>query len=251
MDRPDYPGILTCARYSFAPNSYHYCGPDKSLDLGGYIGSGVADRGLGQILNRFETMYPYLKLIAGENNIHDPFDARVVEAYWIGNRLLAAVGTRPKMDHFIHPLGLGKKLPRKIIGKITSELCRMLPTHTDYVLGIFIRTGHHTAPQTLSTMDQCRISWGEVIGLTDRDDHGVAQVTVKVRPLRIRQDKLVLGQAEKRNYRNPWLLLKPGDLVTLHWGFVCDKVSPGTCRKLYANTSRILADSNPGTVNLM
>jgi len=47
----------------------------------------VTDRGLVAIAQRFLGAWPYLSLIAAAN-ARDPLDADVVEAYWVGNRLL-------------------------------------------------------------------------------------------------------------------------------------------------------------------
>ena len=33
-------GILTCARYAFAPNYYKYCGPDANQGIASYIKEG-------------------------------------------------------------------------------------------------------------------------------------------------------------------------------------------------------------------
>ena len=85
----DQKGISTCARYAFAPNWFHYCGPEKQKDLKAYIQEQRFRSGITDILHHFETLYPYLLLIASENHLNDPFDRRVVEAYWIGNRFLS------------------------------------------------------------------------------------------------------------------------------------------------------------------
>ena len=58
----------------------------------------VADR------RGFEGAYPYLELIASENGIADPLDARVVEAYWLGNDLLEHVGPRARHDDLSEPV---------------------------------------------------------------------------------------------------------------------------------------------------
>ena len=81
-------GIMRCSRYSFGPNRLHYCGPDRNSELRDYIKTNKTDPGLRGILQKFETLYPYLRHIARINNISDPFDYRVVEAYWLGNSLL-------------------------------------------------------------------------------------------------------------------------------------------------------------------
>src|SRR4030042_1170915 len=95
----DMQGVMSCSRYSFAPNSLHYCGPERQSDMLGYVQHEAADKGLAEILHRFDTLYKYLVLIASSNHIHDPFDRRVVEAYWVGNNLLARVKTNQFAQH--------------------------------------------------------------------------------------------------------------------------------------------------------
>ena len=160
----DHQGLLLCARYAFAPNSLHYCGPDKIINLFAYTQEQMADRGLQEILTEFETLYPYLTFIAYENNIRDPFDRRVVEAYWLGNTLLHTISMNGFFRHFSDALHLKKKITKKdfelLVGKLPAGA---IPHHTFHVLNIFTRTGHHAIKHTLETMDNCRIGWGKVI----------------------------------------------------------------------------------------
>src|SRR3989344_7978965 len=93
-------GILRCSRYSFGPNRLHYCGPDVNAELQAEIEAANPNPHLVAILREFKTLFPYLKLIASANNIVDPFDARVVEAYWLGNELLENVG-RDRLRQFL------------------------------------------------------------------------------------------------------------------------------------------------------
>ena len=78
-------------RYAYPPNRLGYCGPEDVEALVAYGVSGVSDPGLRQLVTAFEGAFPYLELIAAAAGIRDPLDRRVVEAYWIGNRLLMGV----------------------------------------------------------------------------------------------------------------------------------------------------------------
>src|SRR3989338_5875958 len=84
-------GIARCSRYAFGPNRLHLCGPEKNREVLSYMSQNASDEGLKQILREFQTLHPYLVSIAQANRIRDPFDDRVVEAYWIGNELLNAI----------------------------------------------------------------------------------------------------------------------------------------------------------------
>jgi hypothetical protein len=87
-------GPLRFARYAFMPNRLGYCGGDDNRALYDYVVASTADRGLAELLGRFSGAMPYLRLIARTTGIGDPFDPRVVEAYWIGNDLLMQVEAR-------------------------------------------------------------------------------------------------------------------------------------------------------------
>ena len=58
----------------------------------------AVDAGFVQLARSFQGAWPYLELIAGATGIPDPLDYRVVEAYWVGNRLLDAVPLRAVGD---------------------------------------------------------------------------------------------------------------------------------------------------------
>src|ERR1035437_3294631 len=81
-------GIARCSRYSFGPNRLHYCGPDANRELQSLIEHGETNPELSVLLKQFKTLYPYLQYISRMNNIAEPFDEKVVEAYWLGNKLL-------------------------------------------------------------------------------------------------------------------------------------------------------------------
>ncbi len=90
---PRADGPLLFARYAYPPNQLGYCGGDDPAALLEQTSARVVDGGLRQSLRAFEGAWPYLELIAAANGLHDPLDARVVEAYWLGNPLLERVGT--------------------------------------------------------------------------------------------------------------------------------------------------------------
>ena len=86
------------ARYAFMPNRLTYCGGDDNRALFDYCLAGVTDQGLLELLKQFSGAMPYLRLIARCNGLADPFDPRVVEAYWLGNELLRGVEIRALYD---------------------------------------------------------------------------------------------------------------------------------------------------------
>ena len=223
-------GLIKCARYAFSPNKLKYCGPvDKNSQIFSHIVEGVEDRGLVEMLDDFQVMYPYLKLIADENNIFDPFDEKVVEAYWIGNELLEGVKLKGFWDHLMEGQQLKKRFKKRdlkwMVGKVPVGA---KVHHSFHVFNIWNRTGHEAKPHTLETMDNCRISWGEVI---DNSKTTVDKLLVKTQELMYEDGKLGLksGVFKEVSWRigDKELVkgIKKGNLITMHWGWVCEKVS--------------------------
>lgn len=228
-------GIVACSKYAFAPNIYHYCGPEKQTDLLGYVKEGHADRGLIEILSQFGTLYTYLVLIASENHIPDPFDPRVVEAYWLGNALTLKVKKNAFITRVDESLALRKKMTVSAFSKLTDTLLSNgMPTHTDHVLSIYIRTGHHAIVHTLDTMDQCRISWGKVKRIQG------STLSVQTQPLVYDHDTLRLGMSQLKAVTCIGLAPKIGDWVSIHWEYACAVLSPAQLNNLQQFTSRAL-----------
>ena len=166
----NYDGLLKCINYSYPPNSLQYCGPDKTEAIIAYKQENIGSDELVSFMKDFHTLYVYLRFIAYENNIKDPFDPHVVEAYWIGNPLLTTVSMKGFWKCLVEDHMLKKRLKqndlRWLMGKIPQGA---VPHHTFHVLNVFTRTGHHTVEHTLETMDACRISWGKVINQQKRN----------------------------------------------------------------------------------
>src|SRR5258708_5759160 len=82
VPEPPLAGMLRFIRYGFMPNRLRYCGGDENRLLFDHAVEQVVDGGLNQHLKKFTGALPYLQLIARANGIADPFDPRVVDAYW-------------------------------------------------------------------------------------------------------------------------------------------------------------------------
>ena len=226
-------GVLRCARYAFSPNKLKYCGPDKNSELFSYIEAKISDQGLVELLDDFKVMYPYLKLIADENGIVDPFDERVVEAYWIGNELLEGVSMKGFWDQLMEEQKLKKRFKPKDLKWIVGKVPKGAKVHHSYhVLNVWNRTGHEAKPHTVETMDKCRISWGEIMRV------GKNKIKVKAQGLEYKKGKLMLKKGVIKEIS--WRLgdkklvrgLRKGDLISMHWGWVCEKVDKFQVRNL-------------------
>jgi len=242
-------GVLTCARYAFAPNYYKYCGPDANRTIASYLKEEATDPGLSAYLSEFAVLFPYLRLIAHENGIADPFDPRVVEAYWVGNSLLDRVGMRSFSEHLQYEQKLRKRLPAKKMKWIVDKIPKGAKIHHSFhVFSIFTRTGHHAVEHTLDTMDNCRISWG-VIRQNSKLKTQNSKVQVKTQKLVYENGKLGLKDGVVREVALPVdgdfaKMLQLGDWVTFHWGFVCEKINPANAKRLETFTLHHLRLAN-------
>jgi hydrogenase maturation factor len=214
-------------RYAFRPNLLGYCGGEDSRALFQYGVEGRGDRGLIELESQFEGAYPYLQLIARANRIDDPFDLRVVEAYWIGNPLLERVDLGA-LYRSVEERFKGRTRPtdwRWLAGKPPAGA---RPHHSFHVFDVFPRAGLMRSGSTdhlLETMEQCRIRWGRVASVDGSD------LVVETQPLALEGGKLELALAHTERVLR--LIdgqgfvdkVAPGDWVSLHWGWVCDVLS--------------------------
>jgi hypothetical protein len=241
----DHAGLALASRYSYPPNSFSLCGPQKQKDLSWYAARQLPDKGNAEILTQFKTLYPYLTLIAGSNHIKDPFDKRVVEAYWIGNSLLKNISVKDYVRFLDEPIALAKKEKREVREKIYEKIAiGALPHHSFHVLNIYKRTGSMDIPHTVETMDACIINWGTITEIL-RDS-----VVVSTNPLRRIKDVLGFDTPTNRRLKyqgyNDTLHteLHIGDVISYHWGYICEKLTPQKIKLLtyYTNISLRLAN---------
>ncbi|HVC26279.1 MAG TPA: DUF6390 family protein [Acidimicrobiales bacterium] len=242
------PGAVLFARYAYPPNALGYCGPNDPAALLSAASDGSDLAVLGHLATRFEGAWPYLQLIAGCNKIADPLDRRVVDAYWVGNTLLDRVPPRALAaslgERFEHRAG-------RDLYSIASAAVALggIAHHSFHVLAVYpwlglLRAGMEGAP--LTVLDRCRIRSGTIVTLS-----GDAAV-VLTRPLELEGSRLVLGAARLERVRcsrdGAGFVddLAPGDVVSLHWDWVCDRLSPSKRARLGRATAR-----NLGAVNAL
>ena len=227
-------GLLFFSKYAFAPNILQYCGPLDSkafLDIykdyseGKIKPNSDITEELKHLSLQFEGAVPYLKFIASENKIKDIFDIRVVEAYWLGNDLLNKV----RVSNFYHHIEDRFK-KRMLFQEWQSlkdndkALSKAKPFHSFHVFNIYshmglIRSGARN--NVLKTMDSCRIGWGEVKDIVDDN------ILVEYRPLEFNNDGILkLGEKTTKNFHSFDESIKKGETVSLHWDYICDKLTP-------------------------
>jgi len=240
----NHDGLLLCARYSSAPNFFGYCGPDENDNLIDHLKEKVADKEVEVILSQFNTLFSYLKLISTENKIKDPFNQKVVEAYWIGNSLLDNIANRDYVYLLQEKLDLAKKMDNIKFQKVKTKVLttKFYPHHSFHVFNIFKRTGNLAVDHTLETMDQCRISFGKVKAQNSK----LKSLMVATKTLEINKNKLGLGESKlkqiKYDYKGKSFVndLKIGDWVSFHWGFVCDVLTEQQVKNLEFYTQKAI-----------
>ncbi len=222
------PGSALFVRYAYPPNALGYCGPSDSTAFRAYGLSGAAGPELVRLARSFTGAWPYLVLIAGQVGIADPLDRRVVEAYWVGNRLLDAVDV--------------ERLAGPPFGRLAGDTARGGTAHHSYhVLCGYPWVGLLADPRAsgraLTVLDRCRIRWGRVTAVDGE------RVTVRSRPLSWDGRRLDLGSpvGEQARMSIPdGAELTVGDRVALHWDWVCDQLSERQVRALRRYTRKHL-----------
>jgi hypothetical protein len=233
-------GPLLFARYAYPPNALGYCGPKDPDEFLGLACTGEDATGLRRRAAEFEGAWPYLQLIARCNGIDEPLDARVVEAYWRGNELLGAVPPSTLVSFVEDRFGrrLGSDLQW-----VVSAVPPGLPHHSFHVFAVYpwlglLRAGREGP--ALEVLDRCRIRWGRVEAVSGD------LVVVRSRPLAFDGSRLVLGtprrEEVRRGLEGMTMLpgLRAGDVVSLHWDWVCDRLSADGWRWLRHCTRRNL-----------
>ncbi len=240
-------GPLRFARYAYPPNALGYCGPDAAAQLLDQAAAGSDDPDLRRLLRGFEGAWPYLELIAHANAIADPLDPRVVEAYWVGNRLLDRVGPRL----------MGDSMESRFRGRLEvaswSHLAETvpigaLPHHAFHVLGVYpwlgLLRGGYGGPEPLRVMDRCRIRWGLVVATT------ATSAVVRSRPLTWDGHRLALGPPVEEGVvlrlgdRGLAGTVRAGDWCSLHWDWLCERLGAHQVVELRRRTLAQLAVVN-------
>ncbi len=211
-------GALRFARYAYPPNELGYCGPAGAGEFMG-ITAVDAEAEVRRRARQFEGAWHYLEVIAASAGIEDPLDDRVVEAYWVGNELL------DKLD----PHDLLAELRVRFLGQATGTWNaagdRARAHHSFQVFEVYpwvSLLGGRDDRVPMNVLEQCRIRTGQVVAVRGE------RAQVRSRPLLWDGRRLELGPARDEDVRwseaGQGLLdsVSVGDIVALHWDWVCD-----------------------------
>ncbi len=255
-------GELAFARFAYPPSALGLCGPEgfgSLLESGSIVAEGDtggsesdARRGTVRELARgFEAAWPYLELIAAANEIADPLDESVVEAYWIGNHLLDSVAASALGDFLDRRLGLGVTPGAPPVGEVVHP--RASPHHNFHVFSVYpwvalLRSSR--SPEPLRILEKCRIRWGQVAEV-EKD-----QLRVLSQALCWTGTSLHLGllRSETVAWRKEGYALEVapirGTWVAMHWDWACDLLERDQVGELRERTAFELAAVNDTTGRL-
>ena len=234
-------GASLFARYAYAPNELGYCGPDGAADLLDHAAHGTNEIELASRAPQFDGAWVYLEAIAAAARL-SPLDAQVVEAYWVGNDLLSLVDAAELLA------ALQARFRQQSGGLLPHLVASpdVLAHHGFHVFAVYPWVGllDNGGGVPRSVLDSCRIRWGTVVSIVgDRLD-------VECRALTWQNSRLGLGSPQLQSVR--WsaagksLLLAPavGDVVSMHWDWVCDRLAPAQVDTLAAATEHALSLAN-------
>jgi hypothetical protein len=234
-------GIALFIRYAFMPNHLGYCGGNQNELLLEQAATGQAGPALTPLLTQFSGATPYLRSIAAANRIGDPFDRRVVEAYWLGNELLAGVDAGDLYKTLDERFG--SQLPPKLRAQVLRKPPEgAKPFHLFHVVDVYRHLERESVG--MAAIESCRISWGQVTAVDG------AALMVARQPLVWRDGKLALGQPQpERALRSVDGLgfaddVAVGDWVSVHWGWACEVLDDRKLANLRRWTAHHLTIAN-------
>lgn len=235
-------GGILFARYAYPPNEHAYCGPADAEEVFADATGQQDPRGLRARAQEFTGAWPYLQLIAEANRIRDPLDPRIVRAYWLGTRPASAVSLGMLADHvdgrFRHRAGTGWAH----LGAALRP--GAIPDHAFHVLAVYpwvglLRDG--VTEPARSVIESCCIRPG-VVEEVDTDE-----TVVRVPVLGWDASQLAVVGHERRRLRwrrdgiGPVGVLAPGDHVSVHWDWVCERLESSAAAALTRHLERRLA----------
>lgn len=235
-------GAILFGRYAFPPNERGYCGPDRADELLERVATGASGPALAEVARGFAGAWPYLELI-GECLGREALDPVVVRTYWLGGPKLARCGGRPLLDSL--ETRFKPRLSRLEFERLAAAaIGGATPHHNFHVFGVYpwvglLHGGMGDAP--LQVLDLCRIRWGQVAEVhgdtavvSSRsltwDGHRLGLGPVTAEAARLRRDGHALAKA-----------VRPGDWVSLHWDWVCDRLGPSELAHLRSSTATEIA----------
>ena len=236
-------GALLFARYAYPPNELGYCGPQGAAALLHKDARIEIERRA----RRFDGAWCYLEFIAESAGVADPLDARVVEAYWVGNDLLDTCDPSALMRR------LGQRFRSQSGGTWRDAGARVRAHHSFQVFEVYpwarlLATDGN--PVAISVLQQCRIRVGLVLEVNGET------AIVQSAPLIWDGSRFTSGSLRHElvrwstNGRSFLEGVSAGDRVALHWDWVCDVITEQQAVSIESREARqrALLGQAPGQV---
>ncbi|GAS90693.1 uncharacterized protein RMCB_4789 [Mycolicibacterium brisbanense] len=226
------------ARYAHAPNQLGYCGP-PTFDLAG------ACRGqIEKAAKQFTGAWPYLEVMSRMTATPDPLDLRLVESYWLGGGLGAELDPRAFTSQLLDTIS---PQAGHYWAHLDAELAaEAAPNHCFHVFGVYPWSrllGRGADEYPLAVLDNCRISWGTVLS-TDRVTAAVSMQSLSWHGSTLSLCPPVTRRVDTSTDATRDLTVAAGDLVAVHWGRVCDRLTPRQVARLKDSTDQQLRATN-------
>lgn len=226
-------GALRFARYAFPPNELGYCGPPGAREM-------LVPGAIAQIearARRFEGAWVYLEFLAEQLGADDPLSVEVVDAYWIGTDALESVPSEVLVER------LGERFVGQRGGTWQQASSRALAHHSFQVFEVYPWAGMLVAGlppgPAVSVLDRCRVRTGLVTAV---DGEWVTATTTL-----LAWSGSALAPSSPGVERSRWamdglgLMDAPavGDVVALHWDWVCDVLTPEQAARIQRLEERV------------
>jgi hypothetical protein len=226
------------ARYAYPPNELGYCGP---ADSGEVLSCGLD--GLESTARCFEGTWPYFEFIAARHDL-DPLDPDVIESYWLGGSITEELDVKAEGENLLADLARAGG----IWAHTTADLLPgMAPDHNFHVFAIYPWLSllpRNLSDQPRLVLDRCRVRWGTVVDLHG-DTATVSSSAIEWDGARLnlgprREETVTVAKGSIRLAGE----LHPGDVVTLHWDWICGAISGERLEYLRRSTAAHLDIAN-------
>ncbi|MCX6802854.1 MAG: DUF6390 family protein [Candidatus Diapherotrites archaeon] len=236
MQESELQAIAKACRYSFIPNELGYCGArDFSKLFVSFINEPKEEKAeeVKNALRTFTSEQAYIELIAEHHSL-PVFDARPIEAYWLGSELLEGI-SKDEIKNLINEKF--RTLPESVRAKKIAGLpAKAFIHHSFHVLYIEFIT--QKLPAIVPNLDKCLIGWGKV--------KGEKKGKFEIKGIELFKEAGELKLVEKiKMIENPFSLsLKKGSLVSVHWDNAVEEITEKQMKSLKKYTLKNMELAN-------
>lgn len=209
--------LKMACKYAFVPNELGYCGAKNFSALFENFINNEDNASIAEVkdaLTSFRAMYAYLQLIARYNSL-EPFDKSVLEAYWLGNKLLENVPKEAVQSLIMKEFAV---IPEEVRRRKAEYIKKpAYVQHSFHVL--YVNFLNPRLKPVLENLDRCVIKWGKVLDINNGK--------LKVKSICLMNENGELKLKEKTfNIENRFVESPRKDmLVSIHWNNAIESIS--------------------------